>query len=52
MSIDWTTILKDNDGEITEKDLKRYWEKAKKIVTANLPDASGFGLGFMLGLRG
>ncbi|KAL7554547.1 hypothetical protein ACHAWF_018009 [Thalassiosira exigua] len=42
----------DNDGEITEKDLKRYLEKVKAILTNNIPDASGFGLGFMYGLKG
>jgi len=46
-----TSTQKDNDGEITEKDLRIYWEKAKKILTHNIPDASGFSLGFMFGLR-
>lgn len=41
----------DNDGQITEKDLRRYWDKIKTILTNNIPDASGFGLGFMFGLR-
>lgn len=43
--------LKDKDGEITEMDVQRYWQKVKKILTNNIPDASGFGLGFMFGLR-
>ena len=43
--------LKDKDGEFTEKDLQRYWAKAKEILTTNIPDASGFGLGFIFGLR-
>mmetsp|Transcript_39340 Transcript_39340/g.82734 ORF Transcript_39340/g.82734 Transcript_39340/m.82734 type:complete len:137 (-) Transcript_39340:1482-1892(-) len=42
----------DKDGEITEKDVQLWWEKVKKILTNNLPDASGFGFGFMYGLRG
>jgi len=41
----------DNDGAITEKDLRLYWKKATRILTQNIPDASGFGVGFMLGLR-
>lgn len=60
IDVDWKKVEKsvadavdtDNDGEITEKDLRRYWDKVKKILTNNIPDASGFGLGFMLGLRG
>lgn len=43
--------IKDKDGEFTEKDLQRYWAKVKEILTNNVPDASGFGLGFMFGLR-
>ena len=47
-----TNHKKDKDGELTQKDLERYWVKVKKILTNNIPDASGFGSGFMFGLRG
>jgi len=42
---------KDKDGEITDKDIQKYYKKMKKILTDNIPDASGFGIGFMFGLR-
>eukprot|EP00584_Thalassiosira_punctigera_P007664 CAMPEP_0172528126 /NCGR_PEP_ID=MMETSP1067-20121228/2619_1 /TAXON_ID=265564 ORGANISM="Thalassiosira punctigera, Strain Tpunct2005C2" /NCGR_SAMPLE_ID=MMETSP1067 /ASSEMBLY_ACC=CAM_ASM_000444 /LENGTH=137 /DNA_ID=CAMNT_0013311989 /DNA_START=116 /DNA_END=529 /DNA_ORIENTATION=+ len=59
IDVNWKNVEKsvvkkidaDNDGEITEKDLKLYWQKLKTILTNNIPDASGFGLGFMFGLR-
>ena len=60
ITVDWKKIEKsvkdsldtNEDGEITEKDLQLYWERVKTFMTENIPDASGFGVGFMLGLRG
>ncbi|KAL7431965.1 hypothetical protein ACHAXM_002850 [Skeletonema potamos] len=59
IQVDWKKIEQsvkdvvdtDKDGEITDKDIQRYWERVKKFMTENIPDASGFGLGFMIGLK-
>lgn len=59
INVDWKQVEKkvieavdvDKDGKITEKDARIYWNKVKKILTNNIPDASGFGLGFLYGLR-
>ena len=59
ISVDWKKIEQsvkeavdtDDDGEFTEKDVQRYWERVKVFLTENIPDASGFGVGFMLGLK-
>ncbi len=41
----------DGDGEITVSDAKVWWGKVKKIMTKNVPNAGGFSLGFVYGLR-
>ena len=59
ITVDWKKIEQsvkdvvdtDQDGEFTEKDVQRYLEKVKVFLMKNIPDASGFGLGFMLGLK-
>lgn len=59
IQVDWKQIEQsvkdvvdtDNDGEITDKDIQRYWVRVKAFLLENIPDASGFGLGFMLGLK-
>ena len=59
ITVDWKKIEQsvkdvvdtDQDGEFTEKDVQRYLEKVKMFLMKNIPDASGFGLGFMLGLK-
>jgi len=58
IDIDWKKVQQEavgkidtnNDGEIDAEDLKTYWAKLKKILTTNMPDASGFSLGFFYGL--
>ena len=42
--------FQNNDGEIDAEDLKTYWTKLKRVLTKNLPDASGFSLGFFYGM--
>ena len=37
--------------ESTEQDLCAHVKKVMRIVTYKIPDASGFGLGFMFGLK-
>ena len=43
-------LIQNNDGEIDAEDLKTYWTKLKRILTKNMPDATGFSLGFFYGL--
>mmetsp|Transcript_3670 Transcript_3670/g.6956 ORF Transcript_3670/g.6956 Transcript_3670/m.6956 type:complete len:127 (+) Transcript_3670:1606-1986(+) len=58
VSVDWKKLQDDavskvdvdGDGELTVSDAKVYWEKAKKILTLNIPSAGGFTMGFMYGL--
>mmetsp|Transcript_27977 Transcript_27977/g.41321 ORF Transcript_27977/g.41321 Transcript_27977/m.41321 type:complete len:124 (+) Transcript_27977:76-447(+) len=59
IDIDWLKIKDDavksidtdGDGELTTKDIKNYWRKFKSIMTSKLPDAGGFSLGFLYGVR-
>lgn len=58
IEVDWDKMQKDaikavdtnSDGEISEKDLHNYLTKVKAILTNNIPDASGFSLGFLYGV--
>lgn len=59
INVDWKKVEEkvveavdaDKDGKITEQDVRIYWKKVKKILTNNVPDATGFGLGFLYGLK-
>jgi uncharacterized membrane protein (Fun14 family) len=39
------------DGKLDQQDLKIYWQRLKKMLTYNLPDAGSFLLGFAYGVR-
>eukprot|EP00816_Leptocylindrus_hargravesii_P013212 CAMPEP_0196811516 /NCGR_PEP_ID=MMETSP1362-20130617/18180_1 /TAXON_ID=163516 /ORGANISM="Leptocylindrus danicus, Strain CCMP1856" /LENGTH=123 /DNA_ID=CAMNT_0042186827 /DNA_START=52 /DNA_END=423 /DNA_ORIENTATION=+ len=60
IDVNWDKVQKeaiskidtDGDGKITEEDVQAYWAKLKKMLTYNLPSASGFSIGFLYGLRG
>ena len=39
------------DGKINIDDVKTYWKKVKEVLTHKLPDAAGFSLGFLCGLK-
>ena len=41
----------DGDGELTEKDVSLHWDFLAEILEFNLPSASGFSGGFLLGIR-
>ena len=41
----------DNDGEVSEKDAKQIAEKIMDVVSYNIPAGSGFGAGFIMGVR-
>ena len=59
ISIDWNKISMmlvqkvdiDNDGCVTENDLKVYIEKFKKIMTKDMPGSAGFTVGLVTGFR-
>eukprot|EP00814_Leptocylindrus_danicus_P021449 CAMPEP_0116032582 /NCGR_PEP_ID=MMETSP0321-20121206/18256_1 /TAXON_ID=163516 /ORGANISM="Leptocylindrus danicus var. danicus, Strain B650" /LENGTH=123 /DNA_ID=CAMNT_0003508047 /DNA_START=43 /DNA_END=414 /DNA_ORIENTATION=+ len=59
IDVNWDKVQKeaiskidtDGDGKITEEDVQAYWAKLKKMLTYNLPSASGFSIGFLYGLR-
>ena len=59
LKVDWDKVEKDvvqhidvdGDGKFTEKDLQVYWGKIKRILTYNIPSASGFTIGFLYGLK-
>jgi len=58
ISVDWKKVQDDavkvidttGDGKITLEDFKAYWLKVKKLLTKEIPSASGFSLGFLYGL--
>lgn len=41
----------DGDGKFNSNDVIILWRKWKNILTNNIPDATGFSAGFLLGLR-
>mmetsp|Transcript_11044 Transcript_11044/g.15322 ORF Transcript_11044/g.15322 Transcript_11044/m.15322 type:complete len:156 (-) Transcript_11044:151-618(-) len=59
IDVDWKKVQDDavkkidtdGDGEITAEDAKNYWKKVKAILTDKVPDAGGFSLGFLYGLK-
>jgi len=59
VAVDWKKVKKDavskvdtdGDGKLTVDDVKNYWKKIKTILTTGVPDASGFSVGFLYGLR-
>lgn len=44
-------FAQDGDGELTVEDAKYYWRKVKAVLTSKLPDAGGFSLGFLYGVK-
>jgi hypothetical protein len=44
-------ILQDGDGTLGTNDLKEYWRRFKNIMVNKIPDAGGFSLGFLYGVR-
>lgn len=59
VKVDWNAIAADlgvvvdvnDDGVVDEKDYKIIKDNMKDILSNNLPSSSGFGTGFLLGLR-
>jgi len=44
--------LKTGDGKLDADDAKVYWRKLKALLTTNLPNSTGFSLGFFYGIQG
>lgn len=40
-----------SDGKLDEEDLKAYWKKLKAVLVNGIPDAGGFSLGFLWGIK-
>mmetsp|Transcript_37654 Transcript_37654/g.53108 ORF Transcript_37654/g.53108 Transcript_37654/m.53108 type:complete len:126 (+) Transcript_37654:39-416(+) len=59
IQIDWLKIKDDaikkvdttGDGKLDVEDAKAYWKKFFKFMTYKMPDAGGFSLGFLYGVR-
>lgn len=59
IEIDWEKIRlsikskvdTNEDGALNTDDMKEYWRRFKKLMTNKLPDAGGFSLGFLYGVR-
>ena len=59
IQIDWkkvqlsikTNVDTNDDGSLNADDLKEYWKRFKRIMSNKLPDAGGFTLGFLYGVR-
>eukprot|EP00549_Striatella_unipunctata_P024969 CAMPEP_0118696196 /NCGR_PEP_ID=MMETSP0800-20121206/13693_1 /TAXON_ID=210618 ORGANISM="Striatella unipunctata, Strain CCMP2910" /NCGR_SAMPLE_ID=MMETSP0800 /ASSEMBLY_ACC=CAM_ASM_000638 /LENGTH=122 /DNA_ID=CAMNT_0006595243 /DNA_START=24 /DNA_END=392 /DNA_ORIENTATION=+ len=58
INVDWNKVKDDvekqldttGDGQLDVEDAKKYWEKAREILTDKLPSAGGFSLGFLYGV--
>jgi len=51
LEVDWTRIQRDVEPLFKEETLKGFWQKLLKVLTYNLPFASGFAAGFLLGFK-
>ena len=40
-----------SDGKIDKEDLKNAWRRLRNMLSHGLPNASGFTLGFALGMK-
>mmetsp|Transcript_6553 Transcript_6553/g.8516 ORF Transcript_6553/g.8516 Transcript_6553/m.8516 type:complete len:125 (+) Transcript_6553:63-437(+) len=59
IAVDWNKVQSDvvstvdtnNDGKLDEEDVKAYWANVKKVLINGIPDAGGFSLGFLWGVK-
>lgn len=59
IDVDWSKVKNDalkplditKDGKINIDDVKSYWKKVREVLTHKVPDAAGFSLGFLCGLK-
>ena len=43
--------IQTGDGKLDMDDVKVWWKKVRSILTYQLPDATGFSMGFLLGVK-
>eukprot|EP00536_Pseudo-nitzschia_multiseries_P014171 jgi/Psemu1/291298/fgenesh1_pg.665_\ len=59
LSVDWEKVKDDaikqvdtnGDGKLDGNDLKVYWKKLQALLTTNMPNSTGFSLGFLYGIK-
>ena len=51
IEIDWTRIQRDVEPLFEPDTLKDFWQKLLGVLTYNLPFATGFAAGMLLGFR-
>mmetsp|Transcript_15051 Transcript_15051/g.42487 ORF Transcript_15051/g.42487 Transcript_15051/m.42487 type:complete len:127 (+) Transcript_15051:137-517(+) len=59
IEVNWSKVVADavkpldttGDGKVDMEDVKTYWKKLKKILMNGLPNAGGFSLGFLYGVK-
>ncbi len=51
IEIDWTRIQRDVEPLLEPDTLKGFWQKLLEVLTYNLPFASGFAVGALLGFK-
>mmetsp|Transcript_2303 Transcript_2303/g.2788 ORF Transcript_2303/g.2788 Transcript_2303/m.2788 type:complete len:124 (+) Transcript_2303:66-437(+) len=59
LEIDWMKVTDDaiksvdtdGDGKLTTDDVKTYWKRFRELMTRKLPNAGGFSLGFLMGVK-
>jgi hypothetical protein len=44
-------LYQTGDGNIDVEDVKVWWRKVRDLLTNKLPDAAGFSLGFLCGVK-
>ena len=51
LEVHWTRIQSDVEPLFQQEILKGFWQKLLEVLTYNLPFASGFAGGFLLGFK-
>ena len=54
MFVGWSLLpcfRQTGDGKIDVEDAKVYWRKLRALLTNKFPDAAGFSLGFLYGVK-
>mmetsp|Transcript_37226 Transcript_37226/g.77284 ORF Transcript_37226/g.77284 Transcript_37226/m.77284 type:complete len:124 (-) Transcript_37226:162-533(-) len=59
IEVDWNKVKDDaiaqvdtnGDGTLDAEDVKTYWAKVKTVLMNGIPDAGGFSLGFLYGIK-